>query len=39
VDPLLLPWSFAYRRGLGIRDALACLMEARDAGAASLAFG
>src|SRR6266542_6364603 len=32
VDPLLLPWSFAYRRGLGVRDALACLVEARDAG-------
>jgi CRISP-associated protein Cas1 len=33
IDPLLLPWSFAYRRGLGVRDALACLIEARDAGA------
>lgn len=32
IDPLLLPWSFAYRRGLGVRDALACLSEARDAG-------
>jgi retron-type reverse transcriptase len=32
IDPLLLPWSFAYRRGLGVRDALACLVEARDAG-------
>jgi group II intron reverse transcriptase/maturase len=37
IDPLLLPWSFAYRRGLGVRDALACLMEARDAGAAWVA--
>jgi CRISPR-associated protein Cas1 len=33
VDPLLLPWSFAYRRGLGVRDAVACLVEAREAGA------
>ena len=33
IDPLLLPWSFAYRHGLGVRDALACLAEARDAGA------
>ena len=32
VDPLLLPWSFAYRRGLGARDALAALAEARDQG-------
>jgi retron-type reverse transcriptase len=32
VDPLLLPWSFAYRHGLGVRDAVACLTEARDAG-------
>jgi len=37
IDPLLLPWSFAYRRGLGVRDALACLIEARDAGAAWVA--
>src|ERR1022692_2161352 len=29
-DPLLLPWSFAYRRGLGVRDAVACLIEARE---------
>ena len=33
VDPLLLPWSFAYRRGLGVRDAVDCLTEARDDGA------
>lgn len=33
IDPLLLPWSFAYRHGLGVRDAVACLAEARDAGA------
>jgi hypothetical protein len=32
VDPLLLPWSFAYRRGLGVHDAVACLVEAREAG-------
>ena len=37
IDPLLLPWSFAYRHGLGVRDALACLAEARDAGAAWVA--
>lgn len=37
IDPVLLPWSFAYRRGLGVRDALACLAEARDAGAAWVA--
>jgi CRISPR associated protein Cas1/Reverse transcriptase (RNA-dependent DNA polymerase) len=33
IDPLLLPWSFAYRHGLGVRDAVACLAESRDAGA------
>ncbi len=33
IDPSLLPWSFAYRRGLGTRDALAALAEARDTGA------
>ena len=33
IDPLLLPWSFAYRHGLGVRDAVSCLAEARDAGA------
>lgn len=35
LDPvidLLLPWSFAYRRGLGVRDAIARLAEGRDAG-------
>jgi CRISP-associated protein Cas1 len=37
IDPLLLPWSFAYRHGLGVRDALACLTESRDAGAAWVA--
>ncbi|HUY48722.1 MAG TPA: CRISPR-associated endonuclease Cas1 [Streptosporangiaceae bacterium] len=37
IDPLLLPWSFAYRRGLGVRDALACLVEAREAGSAWVA--
>ena len=37
VDPLLLPWSFASRHGLGVRDALASLAEARDAGAAWVA--
>ncbi|HLI39919.1 MAG TPA: CRISPR-associated endonuclease Cas1 [Streptosporangiaceae bacterium] len=37
IDPLLLPWSFAYRHGLGVRDALVCLTEARDEGAAWVA--
>jgi CRISP-associated protein Cas1 len=37
IDPLLLPWSFAYRRGLGVRAALACLVEARESGAAWVA--
>lgn len=37
IDPLLLPWSYAYRHGLGVRDALACLAEARDAGASWVA--
>ena len=32
IDPKLLPWSFAYRRGLGARDAVAALTAARDAG-------
>jgi CRISPR-associated protein Cas1 len=32
VDPTLLPWSFAYRRGLGAKDAVAALTEARDTG-------
>ncbi|MFF4652617.1 CRISPR-associated endonuclease Cas1 [Streptomyces sp. NPDC001380] len=34
VDPVLLPWSYAYRRGLGVRDAVHALAEARDAGCA-----
>src|SRR5712691_9556925 len=37
IDPLLLPWSFAYRHGLGVKDAIACLVEAREAGAAWVA--
>ena len=37
IDPLLLPWSFAYRHGLGVRDAMACLAESRDSGAAWVA--
>lgn len=32
IDPRLLPWSFAYRRGLGARDAVAALADARDTG-------
>lgn len=37
IDPLLLPWIFAYRHGLGVRDAPACLAESRDTGAAWVA--
>lgn len=33
VDALLLPVSFAYRKGLGVRDAIEAVLEARDAGA------
>jgi Retron-type reverse transcriptase len=33
VDPLLSPWSFAYRRGLGVKDAVRALAEARESGA------
>ncbi len=32
IDPRLLPWSFAYRRGLGAKDAVAALTDARDSG-------
>jgi CRISPR-associated protein Cas1 len=34
IDPTLLPWSFAYRRGMGVRDAVAALTAARDTGLA-----
>lgn len=30
IDRELLPWSFAYRRGLGVDDAIRALLEARD---------
>lgn len=33
IDPLLSPWSFAYRRGLGVTDAIRALTAARDEGA------
>lgn len=33
IDPLLLPWCFGYRRGLGVQDAVRALIEARDDGA------
>jgi len=33
IDPSLLPWSFGYRRGLGPKDAVAALTDARDEGA------
>ncbi|GIU84530.1 MAG: hypothetical protein KatS3mg008_1305 [Acidimicrobiales bacterium] len=32
VDPHLMPWSFAYRKGLGVADAIAALVEERDKG-------
>lgn len=32
IDPTLLPWSFAYRRGMGVKDAIAAVAEARDTG-------
>ncbi|WP_433678304.1 CRISPR-associated endonuclease Cas1 [Nocardia sp. CA-119907] len=32
IDPRLLPWSFAYRKGLGVKDAVAELVSARDSG-------
>lgn len=37
VDPVLSPWSFAYRRGLGVKDAIRALTTARDAGATYVA--
>ncbi len=33
IDPLLLPWVFGFRRGLGVNDAIATVIEARDEGA------
>lgn len=33
IDPLLSPWSFAYRRGLGVIDAIRALAAARESGA------
>ncbi|MEY9214314.1 CRISPR-associated endonuclease Cas1 [Thermobifida halotolerans] len=32
LDPVLLPWSFAYRKGLGVDDAVHALAMAREAG-------
>ncbi|MDB4872933.1 MAG: cas1 [Gemmatimonadales bacterium] len=37
VDPVLSPWSFAFRRGLGVKDAIRALTASRDAGAAWVA--
>ncbi len=39
IDPELQPWSFAYRRGLGVSDALRALCDARDEGAVWVARG
>ncbi|MGW0084535.1 CRISPR-associated endonuclease Cas1 [Streptomyces sp. NPDC003393] len=33
IDAVLLPWSYAYRKGLSVADALHDLAEARDLGA------
>lgn len=33
IDAVLLPWSYAYRRGLSVTDALHDLAQARDDGA------
>ncbi|MEU1900660.1 CRISPR-associated endonuclease Cas1 [Nocardiopsis dassonvillei] len=33
LDPVLSPWSFAYRSGLGVNDAIRALTQAREAGA------
>lgn len=33
VDAVLLPWSYAHRKGLGVKDALHDLAAARDEGA------
>ncbi|MDT0326993.1 CRISPR-associated endonuclease Cas1 [Nocardiopsis lambiniae] len=33
LDPVLSPWSFAYRSGLGVNDAIRALTRAREAGA------
>ena len=32
IDPNLMPWSFAYRRGLGVGDAIDALVGERDRG-------
>jgi CRISPR-associated protein Cas1 len=37
IDPILMPWCVAYRRGLGVDDAVRALTEARDIGAAWVA--
>ena len=37
IDPLLSPWSFAFRPGLGVRDALRSVAALRDEGATHLA--
>ena len=33
IDPVLSPWCFAYRSGLGVNDAIRALTQAREAGA------
>ena len=32
IDPLLMPWSYGFRKGMGVDDALRALVEARDTG-------
>ena len=39
LDPSLTPWSFAYRAGLGVRDAIRTLAALRDEGAAWVVRG
>jgi CRISPR-associated protein Cas1 len=39
VDPVLLPWSFAFRRGLGVDDAIRAVLDQRDDGGGWVARG
>jgi retron-type reverse transcriptase len=32
IDPLLMPWSVAYRKGMGVQTAIGHLLDARDEG-------
>lgn len=37
VDPVLGPWSFAYRPGLGVNNAISALVDLRESGATHVA--